>query len=480
MKTEFLAAKGIPVSVSVIAFAAMLYSSHAWAQGTVESCDGGKTWSPSCGGGRGGGGSSSGPSFQNLFNNLFGVRRPSSTTRAPDPADIAFDQGKVAAKAGRWEEAEKAFRRALALEKRPTALVFVHAHLSVVYWQLGRLEDAIAAVRAGLTIDPNHKWSKEQLAALLTDRLAAKEKAGIIEGAEQDYREALALAPDNPIVQSWKGWIEEIREDQQAKQMRDRLLGSLDSKANTGTGLAVMDLSSASSSKAQPPSGGLQPFPSASVGVSPGTSASAAPAAGRSGGGTAVEQARGASESGQSARDAGLSGGGVPTREPGSDIARIVFDTPGRSPSGGGDAVVDVSNLGRKPRYEPPPEYAAKPDIARMEQERRRLETRAAEIETERADVEKQRNAEPDLEKRGKLDVKLTNLDLEKANIPSQLQVLVLNQQAAVERYKSYNISLGQAGAGPPAGQSDGPASGQATGATPTGNTPTATENRLP
>lgn len=462
MKTKLLVAKGIRVSVSVIAFTAMVYSSDAWAQGTVESCDGGKNWSPSCGGGTSsGGGSGGGPSFQNLFNNLgrlFGSRPPSTTTRAPDPADIAFDQGKAAAKAGRWEEAEKAFRRALALEKRQTGLVGIHAHLSLVYWQLGRLEDSISAAREGLRIDPNNDWCKGQLVALLTARLAAKEKAGITEGAEEDYREALALAPDNPNVQSWKSWIEEIREAHQAKQMRERLFESLSSKANTGTGLTVMDLSSASNSKAQAASsGGLQP-----LGLDAFKPGNPPPAEVKS----YIEPRQAESESGKRSvsTKAGDQLKSAATLRPeegsekvASEAARLTFDTAGKD---AGSLPPVSSNLG-KTRYEVPTKYADKPDIVQMEQKRRRLEARVVEIENERADVERQRNAETNPEKRGKLEVKLTNLDLEKANIPSQLQVLVINQQEAVERYENYAVSLGQSGS-----------------ATPTGNAPSAAEER--
>ena len=120
-----------------------------------------------------------------------------------------------------------------------------------------------------------------------------------------------------------------------------------------------------------------------------------------------MEQAKGASEYGKSARESGLSGGAVPSREPGSDKARIVFDTPGQGASGAGDAVVDVSNIAIRRTI--PPELVARNPALRLLQARQ--ETNEAQGKDLRDQLEQVRveKGKPGAD-RGSLDIREVHL----------------------------------------------------------------------
>lgn len=77
------------------------------------------------------------------------------------------DLGNLYALAGRDDDAEAAYRRALELDPRSTA---IHFNLAVLLQQQRRLREAQQALLQVLEIDPRHAWTHYQLGMLAAER----------------------------------------------------------------------------------------------------------------------------------------------------------------------------------------------------------------------------------------------------------------------------------------------------------------------
>lgn len=371
-----------------------------------------------------------------------GYSAPRYTPPSPpprSPAEIAFDQGVAAEKAGNWKDAEEAFRRALQRETGPQTLLLIHEHLSQIYWKLGRLEEAISAVRAALRLDPNDSWSKGQLAALLTDRLADKQKAGITEGAEQDYREALALNPDSKAVRSWASWIEDIHEAQRAKGISDRLLDSLNSKTNTGTGsLTVIDIDSTSESgKPQPAStGGLKPL--GSDAFTPGNPPPAEvksylePRSLETGPSTTSVSTK----AGDQLKSASTLQPNEGSEKQASEAARRTFDTAGKD-AGSLPSVNIGARIARTADGDPivsEQVRKARPKIAPLERQREALKKQRQTAHERVAKIEEALKTATDSKARGDLLVKRTNAIQTETNLTNQIYTVNFHIEAEIPK----------------------------------------------
>jgi tetratricopeptide (TPR) repeat protein len=99
--------------------------------------------------------------------------------------------GVAYAEAGRWEEALRAYRKALALPGYQTSEV-VHHNSGWAYYNLGRLREAEESYRLALKIQPDMASAHYQLGLVLL-------KGGRREEARAAFRRARELAPDTPF-----------------------------------------------------------------------------------------------------------------------------------------------------------------------------------------------------------------------------------------------------------------------------------------
>jgi len=336
------------------------------------------------------------------FRKLFGRgNRSAPSAPAPLPADLAFDQAATAEEAEKWEEAEAGFIRALDLENRSQDRIYIYQHLSRICWLTGRIEDAIGAVREALRINPNDEWCRGQLANLLTQRLRAKKRAGDTDGIEEDYREALELAPDDPLVRSWAGWIESVQESQRAKERQERLFQTLGTSDSAGTGLTLMEGDPPVSEKPQPDSGGgrLEKF---KAGNPPDEDIQGKVDL------TKEERkppAAGQSKAGDEARSAAGLDPAAGSEERKSNIARDVFDTAGKN--AGSLPEVKLTGL-PKPNRDGDPVVSddirkQNPKIGQMEQLREEKKKKRAVARGELAKIEEKLKTTRETQARGEL-----------------------------------------------------------------------------
>lgn len=82
---------------------------------------------------------------------------------APHEPSLIFSRANALGKLGKFEEAERAYREALA--RRPNNALY-HVNLGVLYHRWSRRNDAADAYRRALAIDPEHRSARENLAKL--------------------------------------------------------------------------------------------------------------------------------------------------------------------------------------------------------------------------------------------------------------------------------------------------------------------------
>ena len=104
----------------------------------------------------------------------------------PDLVEAHNNLGIVLGSLGRHEEAEQSYRRALALDP---GIAIVHNNLGTALAALGKSEDAERSYRQALALTPAYAEAHNNLG----NALAA---LGRLEEAEHSYRKALALKPD--------------------------------------------------------------------------------------------------------------------------------------------------------------------------------------------------------------------------------------------------------------------------------------------
>ncbi|GEM_PF-1460907 len=289
----------------------------------------------------------------------------------------------------RYADAEGPSRTAVRLE--PTNSV-ARAVLALALLGQGKNNEAEMEYREMIRLDPQTVSARVALADILRARNSTREAEGVLRKAiELDPQSpdpynslGLALAQQGRYREAEAAYSKALEIDpryQRAQENLTAMRGAIESKANSIWSTIFPEEKAAA--------GPFQPFPSGNADVSPGTSASSAPAVGRSGGGTAIEQAIGASEYGKSAKGSDLSGGAVQSEEPGSDKARIVFETPGQGGTGAG-GVVDVSNIGIR-RTIPPELLARNPELRKLharqeanEAEGKRLRDQLDEVRVEK------------------------------------------------------------------------------------------------
>jgi tetratricopeptide (TPR) repeat protein len=95
-------------------------------------------------------------------------------------------------------EAEQLFRRAV--QKKPD-FAAAHAHLGLLYFQKGRVDDAAPQLREALRIDPARTDASDALVHILRDQSKTAAAAGDSKLALGLLQEARDYAPDNPDLQ---------------------------------------------------------------------------------------------------------------------------------------------------------------------------------------------------------------------------------------------------------------------------------------
>lgn len=89
---------------------------------------------------------------------------PEATAHAnPDSAQAQFDLGNAYVEAGRWEQAQIAYQKAIELDPNYQA---GYANLGVVYYQLGKLDLAALQYQKALELNPNDGEVAYNLGAL--------------------------------------------------------------------------------------------------------------------------------------------------------------------------------------------------------------------------------------------------------------------------------------------------------------------------
>jgi tetratricopeptide (TPR) repeat protein len=126
--------------------------------------------------------------------------------------EASFEAGVRALKAGRLDEAEKAFRAVLAED---AADAHVHNNLGIVLQQRGRHEEAVAEFKDAIRLDPAYVAPRILLGASLRALGRGREAKAILE-------EAVKLAPKEPLARAelartleqggdWIGAVEQYR-----------------------------------------------------------------------------------------------------------------------------------------------------------------------------------------------------------------------------------------------------------------------------
>lgn len=85
---------------------------------------------------------------------------------APQEPSLIFSRANALGKLGRFDEAEQTYLEAIAM--RPMSALY-HVNLGVLYHRWSRRLDAAAAYRKALSIDPQHRSARENLAKLGVD-----------------------------------------------------------------------------------------------------------------------------------------------------------------------------------------------------------------------------------------------------------------------------------------------------------------------
>jgi tetratricopeptide (TPR) repeat protein len=144
------------------------------------------------------------------------VDAPATAVAAAAAADEDWEQVTLAKKhyepQGRYDDAEAAYRRAIGINPR---YAMAWASLGDLLRDHGeRYEEAEAAYRKVCEIDPHSAWPWGRLAELLQDRL------GRFVEAEAGYRQALEIAPDDHWLHGKLGQLlhEGLRRPEEAEE----------------------------------------------------------------------------------------------------------------------------------------------------------------------------------------------------------------------------------------------------------------------
>ncbi len=117
----------------------------------------------------------------------------------PDNVEAQFQLGMAALRSNHPAEAEAAFRRVLALDPERSAAVY--HNLGVLYYQQGKIDEAIAQFKAALEKEPDDPDTHYQLgAAYLVQALPADPNGSIDEAkvnqAIEEFEQALKVEPE--------------------------------------------------------------------------------------------------------------------------------------------------------------------------------------------------------------------------------------------------------------------------------------------
>jgi len=143
---------------------------------------------------------------------LVGLAAPSPAQDLPAALQAPFEEGVLALKAGKLNEAEAAFLRVLAQGGKQA---YVHNNLGLVYQQRGQHRQAVTAFREAVRLDPGYGAPRVGLGASL---LALDE----VDEARVQLETAVKLLPEEPAARvqlaqalkragDWSGAVEQYR-----------------------------------------------------------------------------------------------------------------------------------------------------------------------------------------------------------------------------------------------------------------------------
>lgn len=115
---------------------------------------------------------------------------PAAQDDVPAAAESAYAAALAFMRAGSWPAAESGFEQ---LMRDYPMLPGPYVNAAIAYVHDGRDDDAIAALKKALEIDPKHSQANDELGVLLRKR-------GDFAGAEKAYRRALEADPGYPLA----------------------------------------------------------------------------------------------------------------------------------------------------------------------------------------------------------------------------------------------------------------------------------------
>jgi len=128
-----------------------------------------------------------------------GTGTPARAQELPAPLQASFDEGVRALKAGKLDEAERAFRAVLA---KGGAIAYVHNNLGIVYQEGGQHAKAVAQFREAIRLDPAYAAPRILLGASLL-------ALGRVNEARTALERAVKLAPREPLARLQLARLEE-------------------------------------------------------------------------------------------------------------------------------------------------------------------------------------------------------------------------------------------------------------------------------
>jgi tetratricopeptide (TPR) repeat protein len=131
------------------------------------------------------------------------LSRPGQAQELPAALEGIFREGVAAQKAGRLDEAEKAFQEVL---RGGGKLAFVYNNLGIVYQQKREYARAIVQFREAIRLDPGYTAPRILLGASLLAE-------GKVSEATHALERAVQLAPDNPLAHRQLAQAYEAGED---------------------------------------------------------------------------------------------------------------------------------------------------------------------------------------------------------------------------------------------------------------------------
>ncbi len=122
--------------------------------------------------------------------------RAQSNSAAQSRDELLAQQGQQSLASGRWDQAEAAF---VELAKLDPNVAEVYANLGAVYFQEGKLDDAIDALRHALRLKPSLVKVKTLLAICLAE---SGHSAEALSGLEAGFQSSAEPPPPNPPLGS--------------------------------------------------------------------------------------------------------------------------------------------------------------------------------------------------------------------------------------------------------------------------------------